>query len=690
MAKNLVIVESPNKVQKIQSFLPSKKDEWLVMSSVGHIRNLSTWGTRLRLGIDLDKMEPQYIELKDKKEIIVDLQKEALKAENIYLATDPDREGEAIGWHIKTVIEEVLKKDHKDVNFYRVSFDMITKEAVLEAIEHKGKLNMDLVHSQEARRMLDRIIGFRLSFLTKKKVQAQSAGRVKSAALRMIIERQDEIDKFVPETWSTIEGIDTKKNITMINVDAKNFSTIEYETNKAAALVLKKLTGNFTFIDRKTRTITINPPKPLEMATYLMGMYTNYKMSNTSATIAAQKLYEKGIISYPRTDSTRIGDEKFVKTVKEYVKTFYDEKYYLGKPQTKAAQGDQDAHEAIRPADIEQSPQVIKDLKINEKKAYTFIWQTTIKAFLTPGKNKTLTDVYQDKENYFVIRSSIPIELGFRIVDGLKLIKETAPKTEIKLEIDFLKVIDHETKPPAKYNQASLIKKMKEVGIGRPSTYANTTQGLINYQYLESKGGTLTPTELAYEVNHLLQKEAKFDDIINEEYTSWMEKQLDLIARKKVDGKKFIKDFFFMFEPRIEEADLNVKPKPPVYIDEKCPECGKRLEIKRGRFGKFIACENFPECKYSAPLVKKEPPLDVNRKCPECGAPLVMRTSRYGTKFIGCSNFPKCNFIEKQEKTAEILLDLGEITKEQSLAMIKKAKDKNAKKKLPIKKIKKT
>ncbi len=679
MAKNLVIVESPNKVNKIQSFLPSEKNEWLVMSSVGHIRDLGTWGTRLRLGIDLETMEPQYIELKDKKEIIVDLQKEALKAENIYLATDPDREGEAIAWHIKVVIDEALAKKHKEVNFYRVSFDMITKDAVLNAIENKGKLNMDLVASQETRRMLDRIIGFRLSFLTKKKVQAQSAGRVKSAALKMIIERQDEINMFVPETWSTVEGIDDKKNITMINVDAKTFSTIEYKTNSEAAITLKKLTGNFEFIDRKSRIVTIAPPKPLEMATYLMGMYTTYRMSNTSATIAAQKLYEKGIISYPRTDSTRIGDEKFVKSVQKYVSTFYDAKYYLGKPQAKITKGEQNAHEAIRPTDIGQSPDLIKDLKINERKAYSFIWATTIKAFLTPGKNKSLMDIYQDKGNYFVIKSSIPIELGFRVVDGLKLVAESAPKNKINLKIDFLAVIDHETKPPAKYNQASLIKKMKEVGIGRPSTYANTTQGLINYQYLISKGGTLTPTELAYEVNNLLQKKAKFSDIINEEYTSWMEQQLDLIARKEADGTKFIKDFFLMFEPRIEEADLNVAPKPPEYTGEKCPEDGARLEIKRGRFGKFIACENYPTCKYSAPLVKKAPPLDVKRKCPECGAPLVMRTSRYGTKFIGCSNFPKCNFIEKQETTAEVLLNLGEITKEQSIAMVKKAKDKTKK-----------
>ena len=673
MAKNLLIVESPNKVPKLQSYLGK---DWEVMASVGHIRDLKTWGTRLRLGLDLDKMEPQYIELKEKLEVIEAIKKASLKATNIYLATDPDREGEAIAFHILAVIENKKAKVH------RVTFNEITKDAVLDSISNPKNLDENLIASQEARRILDRMIGFRLSYLTNKKISAKSAGRVKSSVLKLIIDRENEINKFVPEFWWTIDG-EFGEDEQLINVDNK-YSEIKYQKEASANKVLKGLTGKFKFVERKESKRKVKPPMPLEMATYLMAMYKNYSTPNASATMAAQSLYEKGLISYPRTDSKRISSKDFIKDATKYIKTNYGEDIFKGLLEVKGKKTDQDAHEAMRPTDVNKTPSSIKGLKVNEKRAYTLIWSTTMKAFMTEGENKLVKDIYKDGEEYFLYKRSYPIKPGFRVVDGVEPASSIDAEKNINIDIKKIKVVDHQTKPPRRYNPSSLIKLMKEVGIGRPSTYSGVTAGLVGFGYLENIGGALKPTPMALEVNDLLQ--GHFKDIVNEEYTALMEESLDKISVGKVNGRNYLKKFWKDFEPRVEKADGEIPKKAPIYTGKLCPNCLEedierpdeeklkgKLVVKRGRFGEFIACDSFPKCKYTEPLIPKPEPRNTGETCPECGGHLVIRTAaRTKSKFIACGTFPKCDYIYPEEKTIEVLLDLGEITSEQKLIRVEK------------------
>ncbi len=662
MAKNLLIVESPNKVKKIKSFLDS---DWDVIASVGHIRDLATFGTRFRLGLDLETMEPNYIELREKKEIIKELISQTNKAKNIYLATDPDREGESIAYHILKIIT------NNKANIKRITFNEITKESILKALDSPRDLNDDLIHSQEARRILDRIIGFRLSYLTNKKISAKSAGRVKSSVLKLIIDRENEIEKFVPKYWWTIEGQLSKEEF-LINVDSVKFSEIKYESKEKALEVKGLLTGNFKFVDRKESKRTIKPPLPFEMATYLMAMYSNYGMANNSATYAIQSLYEKGLITYPRTDSKRISSVEFINSAKKYISLNYGKEFYQGLKEIKLGKNDQDAHEAIRPVDVSVLPSEIKGLKINEKKAYTLIWNNTVKSLMVEGQNKVVTDIYKDGENFFSYKRSYAIFPGFRLVDDFKVANEIEPEQKIKIDLNKINVVDHQTKPPSRYNQSSLIKLMKEIGIGRPSTYAGVTSGLIGFGYVEKVDKTLKPTPMAQEVNDLLQN--SFSDIVHEKYTAEMETSLDKIANGKINSRKYLKDFWNEFEPRVEKADETIPVKPVTYTGRDCPICNEgKLIYKRGRFGEFIACDKFPNCKHAESLEPKKEPKESGELCPKCGKSLVVREAKKTKiKFIACSGFPRCTYIYPEERTIETLLNLGEITEEQKLERLKK------------------
>ncbi len=666
MAKNLLIVESPNKVAKLQKFLG---DDWAVTASVGHIRDLATWGTPLRLGLDLDTMEPQYIEMKDKAEVIENLRTLAAESKNIYLATDPDREGEAIAYHIEAIIGETKSK------IFRVTFNEISKESVLEAVKNPRELDDNLILSQETRRILDRIIGFRLSYLTHKKISARSAGRVKSAILKLIIDRENEIEKFVPEYWWTIEGA-LAQDESLVNVTEEKFTEIKYDKEAEAKKVLKSLSGKLEYVDRKESKRTVKPPHPLEMATYLMAMYGAHSTPNASATMAAQSLYEKGYITYPRTDSQRISSKEFIESIENYVNDNYGKEYYQGVPEVKHKKGDQDAHEAIRPVDINVTPSSLKGLKVNEKRAYTLIWMTTMKAFMIEGKNKVVKDIYKDGKTFFAYKHSYPLEEGFRVADGVKPAKITDPDENLKVDLKNIVIHEHSTKPPGRYNPSSLVKLMKDVGIGRPSTYSGVTSGLVGYGYLENNGGALKPTPMAQEVNDLLQ--GHFGDIVNEEYTSDMEKTLDKIAHGKQESRRYLKKFWKEFGPRVDKANEEIPKKPPIYTGKNCPEedCdGGRLIVKRGPFGEFIACDNFPKCRHTEPLHPKPKPRDTGEVCPECGKHLVVReTRRTKSKFIACEGFPRCTYISPEEHTIEVLLDIGEITEEQKLERIEKLK----------------
>ncbi len=703
MSKNLVIVESPNKVAKIQSYLGDK--EYKVMASVGHIRDLSTSGP-FRLGLDLETMTPKFSLPRDKREIAKEIKREAAKAKTILLATDPDREGEAIAWHVQQIIseEQITKEfnlnDYKKLNFKRIVFNEITEEAVKEALNHQRDLDEDLIKSQETRRILDRMIGFRLSSLTQHKIHAKSAGRVKSVVLKMLCEREEEIRKFVPEHWYTLEGL-YKKDQTLINVDDK-YSDVKYKDKKEVEKVFASLGNTFNQIDREEKVISVSAPKPLEMSSYLSGMYSSYGVSNAQATIVAQKLYEKGYITYPRTDSTRISSGQFIGAAKKLISTQWGEEYYYGVPKSQESAGSQDAHEAIRPTYANKTSKELKLLG-NEKKAYDYIWGTTIKSFMVPGKNLSVKTIYDNNKHKFALKSSEILEPGYRIVDlETKSIKDKTP-SKITLEkgspkkdtinpdtnkpfglaVGHFDVIDHASKPPARFNFGSIIKKMKEDGIGRPSTYNATTTGLVAFNYVKSEKGVLSPTDLGEEVNKFILHD--FSDIVNEKYTAAMEYDLDQIAHGKVKPREYLKQFWATFEPKVEHVEKTAEVKLPEFVKDEngnvraCPTCGNPLQYRLGRFGKFISCSTYPACKYIESLVKKEPARKVGRACPDCGKDLVYRKTKRSTEFIGCSGFPKCQYHEYPEKpghTQEVKLDVSKHIKD----VLEKKSKKTAKK----------
>lgn len=645
MKKNLILVESPNKIKKIQSFLDDK--QFKVMATVGHVRDLSNKGA-YGLGVELETMHPTYKIPRDKREVIKEIKRAAEDSSIVYLATDPDREGEAISWHIKDLIanQQITKEFNldliKDIKFYRIVFNEITKEAVLEAINHPRDIDMNLVHSQETRRILDRMIGFRLSSFAKSKIYARSVGRVKSVALKLIIEREKEINKFKPEFWYTVQK-ELKDDVLVFNVD-KDLNEIKYKTKQEADNLLKKLGKDFNFTKREEKLIKVNPPKPFEMATFLMAMYSKFGMSNAQSTFVSQFLYEKGLITYPRTDSIRISSQSFIQSLEEFISNRYGKNLFQ-KPNLVKNDNSQDAHEAIRPSDINLTPE-LSGLKGNELKAYKHIWETTIKSFLPAGTNISVKDIYENNKELFVIKKTFIKDLGFRVVD------EKIPKEDqeiIKtLNIKELDVIEHQSKPPARYNFASLIKTLKEDGVGRPSTYSATTTGLIKFNYVTSEKGVFKPTELGFEVDTLIQKD--FNDLINEKYTSKLEQDLDLIAEGKMKEFDFLKDFWDKFSARVEDSSKTTEAKVLEEVGRNCPECGGKLIYRWSRFGKFISCENFPTCKYSESLVKKEPPKEVGRNCPQCEKPLIIRKSRFGSEFIGCSGYPNCKHAEFPEK----------------------------------------
>ncbi|BDV03435.1 MAG: DNA topoisomerase 1 [Candidatus Hepatoplasma scabrum] len=659
MTKNLIIVESPNKINKIQAYLNDSfgRNKYKVIASVGHVRDLRKYGTKMGLGIDLDLMQPMYEPIRAKKEVIDNLKKAVMESEVIYLATDPDREGEAIAWHITQILPQELLKEKK---FYRINFNEITKDAILHALKNRGNLNQDLINSQEARRMLDRIIGFRLSYITNKKLHAPSAGRVKSSVLKLIMDRENEIKNFKKDYWWTIEALAAKDKI-LINCD-DNFKEINYLKKEAAIKIKEKLTNKFIFIkDQKKETI-ISSPQPLEMSSYLMAAFNIYGLSNKQATAAAQMLYEKGLITYPRTDSQRISSKKFISDAKKFLIEIFGEKYYNGLKRIKKDQKvvSQDAHEALRPTNLK-----VRTFKLNspeytviERKAYDVIWKITAKSFLKDGINLVVKNLYDNNNHKFVFKETIFKFLGFRIIDKENYEREaTLPaKEEIIIEKKNINVKEHNTIPPARYNQSSIIRKMKEEGIGRPSTYSTTTAGLAKYDYIERKKGALIPTDIGNETNKLLL--SNFFEFVNEKYTAKMEAKLDDIADGKLSKNLFLTNFWKDFDPKVQFVDQTVQVKLPEYLDEKCPLDGGQLVYKRSRFGRFIGCENYPKCKYVRKIENRDKfdPILINKKCPKCQTgDLIIRRSKFGNYFVSCTNFPKCRFI-MENKEADLII----------------------------------
>ncbi len=653
----LLIVESPAKCKTIAGYLG---DDYKVDSSIGHIRDLKIKG-KGGFGVDIEhNFQPEYSLLQEKMEVVRLLRKDSEEAEHVYLATDPDREGEAISWHLS----EVLGLPDSKVS--RIVFNEITKTAILSAIEHDRKIDMDLVHSQESRRILDRIIGFRLSGLLQQKIGSKSAGRVQSVALKLIVDREKEIEAFQKnEYWDIFANFEKKVGHTAYALRAKFVGTkdekIELKNEEEANKVVEKLVDDsyvITDIVKKVHPRVSKPPFITSTLQQDAGVKFNYNAKRVMS--IAQKLYEGielgkervGLITYMRTDSIRLADE-FVNKAQAYITDKYGEKYFKGvkKGQTKS-KNVQDAHEAIRPTNLTRTPESVKKyLAADELKLYTLIYNRAIASLMADATiENTVIDITNNGYLFNLTGEKVLFD-GF-----LKVYEESSLDNEEKVEklpdfvleekLSFVS-LDKEQKftaPPYRYTEARLIRKMEELGIGRPSTYALTMETLRARGYVSMDKRTFVPTSQGRLTSE--QLDLFFKDIINVKYTADMENTLDKIAEGKVVWYEELKVFYDMFAPLIENARDNMVKIYPKMTDEICPVCGLPLLIRRGPYGEFTACSGYPHCKY---IKKKEPKqvVSTNIVCPVCGlGEIVERVSARGrskgTKFYACSRFPEC------------------------------------------------
>ena len=653
--KNLVIVESPAKAKTLKKFLGSN---YKIEASMGHVRDLP----KSEIGIDIEKdFEPRYITIRGKGPLLTKLRKEIKNASKIYLATDPDREGEAISWHLFYA----LNLENKPV--YRITFNEITKTAVQKSIKEAREIDMDLVDAQQARRSLDRIVGYKISpFLWKKIKKGLSAGRVQSVALKLICERDEEIENFVPKEYWTIDA-DLKTNNNKI-LNAKFYGTskgkIELESEKQVDEIIKHVKKNdFIIKEIKESKRLKNPYAPFKTSTMQQEASKLFGYPASKTMMIAQQLYEGvnvkgegtiGLVSYIRTDSVRISDEAFTQA-KQFITEFLGEKYLSkSRKEYKTKGKTQDAHEAIRPTYVFKTPEHLKDSLTNEQyKLYKLIWERFIASQMESSvyKNKTIKINGGDYE-FRTTGSTLEFD-GY-----LKIYKKNEEKEEElllpevnendKLDLKQIKKEQHFTKPPARYTEASLIKTLEDIGVGRPSTYAPTISTLTSRRYITKEKKLFYTTELGEIVNDVIKN--NFPDIINIDFTAEMENKLDKIEEGKLEWKQILRDFYPDFQKAILDAEEKVEN--IAIEDEKtdiiCENCGANMVIKYGRYGKFLACPKFPNCKNTKPLFE-----ETGLKCPECGGAVLIKKTKTGRKFFGCENNPECNFMSWNKPTGE-------------------------------------
>lgn len=651
MGKNLVIVESPSKSKTIEKYLGN---DFEVTSSKGHIRDLATTG-KGGLGVDIENnFKPNYVINKDKKDVVKELKKCVKEADYVYLATDPDREGEAISWHLA----EVLGLDPELSN--RIVFNEVTHDAVIEALNHPRQIDKNLVKSQETRRVLDRIIGFKLSKLLQKKIKSKSAGRVQSVALRLICEKEKEIEAFVPQEYWKIKALFEKDDISFEAELAKfHNEKIELKNEEETNAVFESLDKEFTVSEVK-KSLKKRASKPPFITSTLQqeaSSKLNFKAKRTM--MIAQKLYEGvdvgeetvGLITYMRTDSIRLSDS-FISEAKHYIEEKYGKNYVGSVKVSKKTENVQDAHEGIRPTSILRTPESVKKyLKPDEYKLYALIYARAIASLMAPAQLNA-TSLSLDNHGYeFKASGSVITFDGYLRVYGAyeRQNDEILPDVveQERLMSQDIQKSQHFTKPPARYTEAKLIKELEELGIGRPSTYASIIDTIVTRRYVEIVEKTFKPTESGVLTNEKLVE--YFDSIINVEYTAQMEKELDEIAEGEDDYVHALTTFEDKFEPLLENAYEKMEQIQPEKTGETCPECGGDLVVRKGRFGDFVACLNYPTCKY----IKKEPDTveETGETCPKCGRPMIYKMGRFG-KFEACSGYPECKYI-KNEKKAE-------------------------------------
>ena len=661
MTKNLVIVESPSKSKTIEKYLGK---DYKVVSSKGHIRDLSTTG-KFGLGVDVEHdFKPNYIAISGKKKLISDLKKDVKDSARVFLATDPDREGEAISWHLKDTL------GIKDNEYDRVLFHEITKDKVIEAFKNPRKIDTNLVRSQETRRILDRIIGFRLSRLMQSKTGGKSAGRVQSVALKLIVDREREIENFKKEEYWTITGIFDEFESELFNYDHKD---IEIKTEDEANAILEKLSKDFIVSSVESKKKNKKAKPPFITSTLQQEASTKLNFTAKKTMSIAQKLYEGidlenetvGLITYMRTDSIRLSDE-FIKSGYAYIDKEFGKEYIGYVKTTKKKDNVQDAHEAIRPTSINRTPSSVKKFLSNDEyKLYSMIYYRALASIMADAKVEATTVILDNNNYQFKTNGQILIYDGYLKVykDYEKSEDRILPKLSENdvLTSNSIEKEQHFTQPPARYTEAKLIKEMEDLGIGRPSTYAKTMDTIKERDYVTLEDKKFKPTEVGIETTDKLQE--FFSDLINVEYTREMEEDLDKIADGDKDSLVILKDFYNTFEPEVEEAFKNMEKKKAEETGEVCPECGNPLVIRKGKYGEFVACSNYPTCKY---IKKEEKEIKEICKCPKCGGTIIEKMTRRGKIFYGCNNYPKCKVAVWDLPTGEVCPECNELLVEKN------------------------
>lgn len=656
--KKLIIVESPTKAKTIKNFLG---DDYLIIASKGHVRDLpaNNFGIKIENGT----FTPEYKISKDHSKIVKEIKAAAKEADKIYIATDEDREGEAIGFHIATAIGK------KPEILPRIVFHEITKSAILDALENPRKIDLSSVDAQQARRLLDRIVGYKLSPLLSLKIQkGLSAGRVQSSTLKIVVDKEREIRAFKSEEFWSIDAV-FKPNIEAELIEYKNktIDKMDIKNEKEAAKIVKDLELEDYKIDTIEKKERKSSPQPPFMTSTLQQSASSVLgFSPKKTMMLAQSLYEgvkthegiSGVITYMRTDSLNIAKEA-IQNSRNLIEKEFGKKYLPSKPNIYVTKNKsaQEAHEAIRPTILSFTPEVAKKyLSGDELKLYALIYNRFIASQMTSAVFESQNVIFTCKNGKFKASGRKLIFDGFYKIlgnsDKDKLLPELKVGDEAKLK--SLTSKQNFTEPPSRYSEASLIKKLESLGIGRPSTYAPTISILTSRKYINIEKKQVVPTDIAFVVTELLEK--NFPEIVDSNFTSSMEKNLDEIAENKKNWQELLKEFYVPFDEKVSDGKKSIKSqKVATPTGEKCPKCGSDLLLRKGRFGEFVACSAFPKCKYTKNIkeeINKEQKelIKIDVKCPECGGDIIERNSRRG-KFFGCGNYPKCKFISTYEPT---------------------------------------
>ncbi|XMD61592.1 DNA topoisomerase I [Campylobacter lari subsp. concheus] len=669
--KNLIIVESPAKAKTIGNFLSK---DYEVIASKGHIRDLPK--TSFGIKIEDENFKPEYRISNDHSNLVKELKEKAKKAKTIYLATDEDREGEAIAYHIA----KAINKDENSLP--RIVFHEITKSAIENALKNPRSLNINSVNAQQTRRLLDRIVGYKLSPLLNQKIQkGLSAGRVQSAALKIIVDREREIKAFIPLKYFSIDMIFEKDlQAELIEFQNQKIEKLSLTNEDRAKLIFENCKNtSFKIKDIESKDRKIAPQAPFMTSTLQQSASNRLGFNPKKTMMIAQKLYEgvkthqgiMGVITYMRTDSLNIAKEA-LEEVRKLIKNEFGKEYLPSKANiyTTKSKGAQEAHEAIRPTNLSFTPKLASEfLEKDEARLYTLIYNRFLASQMNPAISQTQNVYAKSNEASFKISGRKILFDGHYKVYGDMDKDKILPnfKLEDTLHIQNIELNSHLTEPPSRYSEAGLVKKLENLGIGRPSTYAPTISLLSAREYVHIDKKQIIPNEIAFVVTEVLEQ--NFKDIVDSDFTSKMEDKLDIIAEGKMDWQEVLREFYFPFMRKIDEGKKNIKSqKTFTKLDETCPDCGGELAIRKGRYGEFIACLNFPKCKYSRNLKqetqneeKNEKKLNtIGIKCPSCQeGEIVERFSKRG-KFYGCSAYPKCNYISKYKPSEEKCSECGE------------------------------